>query len=74
MSLATALLIGFFVALGALSRRRSARSSSWIYNWLFRATPTLLQLYFVWDVLPTFWSGFAQSWFTPFMAAGSRCR
>jgi len=68
-SLAAALLIGFFVALGALSRRRSARSASWIYNWLFRATPTLLQLYFVWDVLPTLWSGFAQSWFTPFMAA-----
>ena len=69
VSLGTALLIGFFVALGALSRRRSARSASWIYNWLFRATPTLLQLYFVWDVLPTLWSGFAQSWFTPFMAA-----
>jgi polar amino acid transport system permease protein len=68
-SLAAALLVGFFVALGALSARRSARSASWLYNWLFRATPTLLQLYFVWDVLPTLWSGFAQSWFTPFMAA-----
>ena len=68
-SLGTALVIGFFVALGALSPRRSVRSGSWIYNWLFRATPTLLQLYFVWDVLPTLWSGFAGSWFTPFMAA-----
>jgi polar amino acid transport system permease protein len=68
-SLGTALVIGFFVALGALSPRRSVRSASWVYNWLFRATPTLLQLYFVWDVLPTWWSGFAGSWFTPFMAA-----
>ena len=68
-SLATALVIGFVVALGALSSRRPARAASWIYNWLFRATPTLLQLYFVWDVLPTLWSGFAQSWFTPFLAA-----
>ena len=68
-SLAAALVIGFFVALGALSPRRPVRSASWIYNWLFRATPTLLQLYFVWDVLPTLWSGFAGSWFTPFMAA-----
>jgi polar amino acid transport system permease protein len=68
-SLGTALVIGFFVALGALSPRRSSRSASWIYNWLFRATPTLLQLYFVWDVLPTLWSGFAGTWFTPFMAA-----
>ncbi len=68
-SLSASLVIGFFVALGALSQKRSVRSVSWIYNWLFRATPTLLQLYFVWDVLPTVWSGFAQSWFTPFMAA-----
>ena len=68
-SLATALVIGFFVALGSLSKRRSLRTFSWIYNWLFRATPTLLQLYFVWYALPTWWSGFTQSWFTPFMAA-----
>jgi His/Glu/Gln/Arg/opine family amino acid ABC transporter permease subunit len=69
VALATALIIGFFVALGSLSARRSVRSFAWMYNWLFRATPTLLQLYFVWYALPTWWSGFAQSWFTPFMAA-----
>jgi His/Glu/Gln/Arg/opine family amino acid ABC transporter permease subunit len=69
VALVTALVIGFFVALGALSVRRSVRSIAWVYNWLFRATPTLLQLYFVWYALPTWWSGFAQSWFTPFMAA-----
>ena len=69
VSLSTALVIGFFVALGVLSRRRSVRTFAWLYNWLFRATPTLLQLYFVWDVLPTLWHGFAGSWFTPFMAA-----
>jgi polar amino acid transport system permease protein len=68
-SLATALAIGFFVALGSLSRRRPVRTLSWIYNWLFRATPTLLQLIFIWYVLPTWWHGFAQSWFTPFFAA-----
>ena len=69
VALATALIIGFFVALGSLSARRSVRSFAWMYNWLFRATPTLLQLYFVWYALPTWWHGFAQSWFTPFMAA-----
>jgi polar amino acid transport system permease protein len=68
-SLATAILIGFFVALGALSVRPRFRTLAWVYNWLFRATPTLLQLYFVWYALPTIWSGFAGSWFTPFMAA-----
>jgi ABC-type amino acid transport system permease subunit len=45
------------------------RTVAWIYNWFFRATPTLLQLIFVWYVLPTWWHGFAQSWFTPFFAA-----
>jgi polar amino acid transport system permease protein len=69
VTLASALVLGFFVALGALSKRRAVRSVSWVYNWLFRATPTLLQLIFIWYVLPTWWSGFAQSWFTPFMAA-----
>jgi polar amino acid transport system permease protein len=69
VSLATAIVMGFFVALGALSPRRSVRLGSWMYNWLFRATPTLLQLYFVWYALPTWWHVFAQSWFTPFMAA-----
>ena len=68
-SLATAIGIGFFVALGVLSPRRSVRSLAWIYNWLFRATPTLLQLYFIWYALPQLWTGFAGSWFTPFMAA-----
>jgi polar amino acid transport system permease protein len=69
VSLAAAVVLGFFVALGALSRRRSVRSLSWTYNWLFRATPTLLQLFFFWYALPQIWTGFAGSWFTPFMAA-----
>jgi polar amino acid transport system permease protein len=68
-SLAAALVIGFFVALGALSPRRRTRSIAWVYNWIFRATPTLLQLFFIWYALPQLWTGFAQSWFTPFMAA-----
>jgi polar amino acid transport system permease protein len=68
-SLASAIGIGFFVALGALSTRRGVRSVAWVYNWLFRATPTLLQLFFIWYALPQLWTGFASSWFTPFMAA-----
>ena len=68
-ALGTAIVIGFFAALGALSTRRWVRTTSWIYNWLFRATPTLLQLFFIWYALPQLWTGFAQSWFTPFMAA-----
>jgi len=69
VSLATAIMVGFFVALGALSPQRRFRSLAWVYNWLFRATPTLLQLYFVWYALPQIWGAFAGSWFTPFLAA-----
>ena len=69
VSLATAIVIGFFVALAALSNRRRLRTAAWVYNWLFRATPTLLQLYFVWYALPQIWGVFAGSWFTPFAAA-----
>jgi His/Glu/Gln/Arg/opine family amino acid ABC transporter permease subunit len=69
VSLATAVVVGFFVALGALSRRRRSRTLAWVYNWLFRATPTLLQLYFVWYALPQIWGVFAGRWFTPFAAA-----
>ena len=56
-ALGTALVIGFFVALGSMSPQRPLRTVAWIYNWLFRATPTLLQLIFIWYVLPTWWSG-----------------
>ena len=69
VSLAAAIVIGFFVALAALSTRRRTRSLAWVYNWLFRATPTLLQLYFVWYALPQIWDVFAGRWFTPFAAA-----
>src|SRR5437763_466710 len=69
VSLATAVVAGFFVALGALSRLRRFRGVAWVYNWLFRATPTLLQLYFIWYALPQIWGVFAGSLFTPFAAA-----
>jgi polar amino acid transport system permease protein len=69
VALATAIVVGFFVALGALSDRRRVRVLAWVYNWLFRATPTLLQLYFIWYALPQIWGVFAGHWFTPFAAA-----
>jgi His/Glu/Gln/Arg/opine family amino acid ABC transporter permease subunit len=68
-SLAAAIIIGFFVALGNFSQRRWVRSVAWTYNWLFRATPTLLQLFIIWYALPQLWPAFSGSWFTPFMAA-----
>jgi len=57
------------LALGRMSRRRSVRGFVAGYTWLFRATPTLLQLIFIWDALPQLWPIFARAWFTPFLAA-----
>jgi len=69
VSLAAAIVIGFLLALGQASRLRTVRGFVFFYNWLFRATPTLLQLVFVWYALPQIWPVFAGSWFTPFEAA-----
>src|SRR5207237_7115420 len=68
-SLATACVIGFFLALGRGSRNRAIRGVVFFYSWLFRATPTLLQLIFIWHALPQLWPTFASSWFKPFLAA-----
>ena len=69
VSLATAVVIGFLLALGRGSRFRFVRGFVFVYNWVFRATPTLLQLIFIWYALPQLWPPFAGSWFTPFEAA-----
>ena len=68
-ALATAVVMGFFLALGRESRSRTVRGFVFSYNWIFRATPTLLQLLFIWNALPQLWSVFAATWFTPFLAA-----
>ena len=69
VSLAAASAIGFFLALGGGSRHRWIRGVVFFYNWIFRATPTLLQLIFIWYALPQLWPTFAASWFKPFLAA-----
>jgi len=68
-ALGAAVAIGFFLALGRESPLRGVRIFVFLYNWIFRATPTLLQLLFIWNALPLLWPVFAGSWFTPFMAA-----
>ncbi len=68
-SLGIAVVLGFFLALGRFSRFRVVRGIVFFYNWIFRATPTLLQLLFIWNALPLLWPVFAQGWFKPFIAA-----
>jgi polar amino acid transport system permease protein len=69
LSMTAACLIGFFLGLGRTSRFRWIRAFVLFYNWIFRATPTLLQLLFVWNALPQLLPVFAGSWFKPFLAA-----
>ena len=68
-SLGAACLIGFPLALGRASRLWVVRFVVFLYSWFFRATPTLLLLIIVWDVVPQQWSVFTHNWFTPFLAA-----
>src|SRR3954452_25410299 len=76
VSLATACVIGFFLALRRSTRFRSVRAFVFFYNWIFRATPTLLELLFIWNALPQIWSAlpplwsaFVGTWFKPCLAA-----
>jgi polar amino acid transport system permease protein len=45
------------------------RWSAWAYIWIFRAIPTLLQLFFVWNALPQLLPVLRGEWFSPFLAA-----
>jgi polar amino acid transport system permease protein len=53
-SQAAGILLGLFAAVGRLSRSRLPifRSISWLYLWLFRGTPLLVQIFFVYFALP----------------------
>jgi polar amino acid transport system permease protein len=68
-SLGAAIVLGFLLAIGRASRLRVLRWTVWVYVWFFRATPTLLQLLFVWYALPQLIPSLNATWFTPFVAA-----
>lgn len=63
-----AVLLGFLVALGRLSRSRPARAVSGLYVWFFRAIPTLLVLLLVWNAGPQLFPVLRDAWFSPFLA------
>ena len=45
---------GLLLALAQQARWRALRWFAWIYLWLFRGTPVLLQIIFAFNVLPSF--------------------
>jgi polar amino acid transport system permease protein/polar amino acid transport system substrate-binding protein len=69
LSLILATVIGFFLALGRTSRRKSLQAPASIYVWFFRAIPALLVLLIMWNALPQIIPALRQDWFTPFIAA-----
>ena len=61
--------IGLLVALARASRYRLLRALGWGYVWLFRAIPTIVLLFFVWNALPRLIPALAGPGFLPFYAA-----
>lgn len=52
LAMALGLVLGLALALMRLSRLRAVRALAWIYIWVMRGTPQLLQLVFIFDALP----------------------
>lgn len=68
-AMGAALVVAVPLAALALSGGRAVRLAIGAYVWLFRGTPALLVLLFVWNGLPQVSEVFRASWFTPFLAA-----
>jgi His/Glu/Gln/Arg/opine family amino acid ABC transporter permease subunit len=69
VAFALGVLIGLLVAFGRDHPWRPVRVAAWLYVWLFRAIPTLVQLLIVWNALPQLIPALKSTWFTPFLAA-----
>jgi polar amino acid transport system permease protein len=52
LAMAFGLALGLVLALMRLSRHAALRGPAWCYIWFMRGTPLLLQLVFIYDVLP----------------------
>ena len=52
VAMTVGLFLGLLLALMRLSRFRAVRGIAWLYIWVVRGTPLLLQLVFIFDALP----------------------
>ena len=48
------MILGLFLALGRLSKNRILDKISWFYIWIFRGTPLMMQIFFIYFALPLF--------------------
>lgn len=52
LSVLFGLVLGLFLALGRLSKNKYIDKLCWFYIWLFRGTPLLMQIFFIYYALP----------------------
>lgn len=69
VSFIAGLALGLVVALIRGSRFAALRAAGWTYIWIFRALPTLILLFFVWNALPQLIPALRGPDFLPFYAA-----
>lgn len=48
------MILGLFLALGRLSKNVILDKISWFYIWIFRGTPLIMQIFFIYYALPLF--------------------
>ncbi len=58
------IILGLFLALGRLSKNKIIDRVSWTYIWIFRGTPLLMQIFFIYYALPSIYPQFTlnQRW------------
>lgn len=52
------MILGLFLALGRLSKNKLLDKICWLYIWLFRGTPLIMQIFFIYYALPLIYSPF----------------
>jgi polar amino acid transport system permease protein len=64
-----AVVLGFSIALGRLSKNQWIKKAASLYVWFFRAIPALLLLLIAWNALPQVFPILVATWYSPFVAA-----
>lgn len=52
LSVLVGVVLGFILALARISKNSILRNVSWVYIWVFRGTPMLLQIFFIYFIMP----------------------
>jgi len=71
LSMALGTILGLLIALGRISRNKITKTITWVYVWIFRGTPLLLQILIVYLAVPLMYLDFTGNSLRiqPFIAA-----